>query len=104
MYSYVFDELGTLEPAYLMQIEENTMLLIGALRKIPAALQDKLKYELEKMEADKAIVQKDEPTEWVNFYVIIENPNGARGICLDLRDLNIGLKRDDFQLPTWVEI
>ena len=46
-------DLVNLEPAYHMQIEENAMPVIHASRKIPAALRDKLKFELEKMEAIK---------------------------------------------------
>ena len=104
MYPEVFNGLGNLEPAYHMQIEENAMPVIHAPRKIPAALRDKLKFELEKMEANKVIAQVEEPTEWVNSLVVIEKPNGALRICLDPRDLNKVLKREHFQLPTWEEI
>ena len=36
--------------------------------------------------------------------MVIEKPNGALRICLHPRDLNKGLKREHFQLPTWEEI
>ena len=80
MYLGVFKGFGNLEPAYHMQIEENAMPVIHAPRKIPAALRDKLKLELEKMETDNVIAQVDEPTEWVNSLVVIEKPNGARDL------------------------
>ena len=88
MYPGVFNGLDNLEPAYHMQIEENSMPVIHAPRKITAALRDNLKFELEKMEANKVIAQVDEPTEWVNSLVVIEKPNGALRICLDPRDLH----------------
>ena len=49
MYPGVFNGLGNLEPVYPMQIEENAMPVIHAPRKIPAALRDKLKFELGKI-------------------------------------------------------
>ena len=104
MYPGVFNGLSNLELVYHMQIEENAMPVIHAPRKIPSALRDKLKFELEKMEANKVIALVDEPTKWVNSLVVIEKPNGALRICLDPRDLNEVIKRGPFQLPTWEEI
>ena len=99
MYPGVFNGLSNLELVYHMQIEENAMPVIHAPRKIPLALRDKLKFELEKMEASKVIALVDEPTKWVNSLVVIEKPNGALRICLDPRDLNEVIKRLPFQLP-----
>ena len=56
------------------------------------------------MEANKVIVQVDEPSEWVNSLVVIEKPKGALQICLGPRDLNKVLIREHFQLPTREEI
>ena len=35
------------------------------------------------MEKEGVIVEVEEPTEWVNFLVIVEKPNGDLRLCLD---------------------
>ena len=36
----------------------------------------------------------DEPMDWVNSMVIVENPNKKLRICLDPRNLNTAIKRE----------
>ena len=69
-------------------------------------LRNKLKEELNRMEADKVIIKVDEPTEWVHNSIIVEKPNGKLRICLDPRELNkyLYLKREHYQLPSWEDI
>ena len=52
-------------------------------RRIPHAIKDKLKKELDKMEESKIITRIMEPTDWVNSLVIVEKPNRKLRICLD---------------------
>ncbi len=73
-------------------------------RKIPAMLRSKLKEEIDRMEKEEVIVKVEEPTDWVHNPVIIEKPNGKLRVCLDPRELNKYLKREQYQLPTWEEI
>jgi hypothetical protein len=73
-------------------------------RKIPAMLRGKLKQELNRMEKEQVIVKVDKPTDWVHNPVIVEKPNGKLRVCLDPRELNKYLKREQYQLPTWEEI
>ena len=56
------------------------------------------------MEQLGAIEKVDQPTEWVNSIVIVEKPDGNLRICLDPKDLNRAVKREQFQLPTSTEI
>ena len=56
------------------------------------------------MEEEQVIVKVEEPTDWVHNPVIVEKPNGKLRVCLDPRELNKYLKREQYQLPTWEEI
>ena len=60
-------------------------------RRIPIAMRDKFKQELDAMEAQ-GIISKydghDTSPEWLNSFVIVKKPNGSLRICLDLTDLN----------------
>ena len=60
-----------------MQLEENSTPVIHAPRKIPVLLKSKLKIELDGMEAAGVIEKVEEPTEWVNSLVVIENQDGS---------------------------
>ena len=86
----MFTGLGKLDPPYKMQLKDDATPVIHAPRKVLASLRDKLKKELDQMEADGIIEKVDEPTEWVNSMVIVEKKTGELRICLDPKDLNKG--------------
>lgn len=73
-------------------------------RKIPIALREKLKTELRRMEKMKVIKRIEEPTQWVNPFVIVEKSNRKLRICLDPCDLNTAVMKEHYQLPTVDEI
>lgn len=56
------------------------------------------------MEKLGVIAKTEEPTDWVSSLHIIEKKNGQLRICLDPRDLNKAIKRENFKLPTREEI
>ena len=78
--------------------------MVEPCRKIPFAQHDKLKAELERMEAMGVITKIHEPTEWVNSFVPVTKPNGKLRVCLDPRHLNKAIKREHFKLPTRDEV
>ncbi|XP_056000463.1 uncharacterized protein K02A2.6-like [Ostrea edulis] len=73
-------------------------------RKIPLALKDKVKDELDRMEREGVIVKQREPTKWVNSMVTVTKPNGKIRICVDPRDLNRAILREHFPLKTVEEV
>ena len=77
LYPEVFTGLEGLEPLHHMQLGENSSPVIHAPRKIPVSLRSTLKKELDGMEAAGVIEKVEEPTEWVNSLVVIENPDGS---------------------------
>ena len=60
-------------------------------RRVPIALKDKFKQELDSMEVQGIISKydgRDVTPEWLNSFVIVKKPNGSLHICLDPTDLN----------------
>lgn len=53
--------------------------------KVPFALQKPLKAELDRMEILEVIEKIDEPTDWVNFLVIVEKKKGTFAWILEIR-------------------
>ena len=68
-------------------------------RRIPTALREKFKAELDRLEDLGVLDKVDEPTAWVSSVVIATKKSGAVRICIDPRPLNQGLKRETHQLP-----
>ena len=86
----LFKGLGKMEPKHHM--------------KIPTSLLEKIKEKLDNMEEAGMIRKIDDPTKWVNSMVVMEKPSRGLRVCLDPRDLNKAIKRENSQLPTFEEI
>jgi hypothetical protein len=69
------------------------------LRKVPLALQDQAKLQLDEMLRDGVIVRVTEPSEWVHPMQIAFKPDCRLRICMDPRYLNQFLERAIFQFP-----
>ena len=103
-YSDCFGEIGSLSKVHHLTIDGNFSPVIQAPRKVPFALREKLKDELNRMMRLGIIDKVDGPTDWVSNLVIVEKPNGKLRVCLDPRDLNQAIKRQHYQLPTAEDI
>lgn len=101
----VFQGIGKLAGEYNFSVKPDTAPVVHPPRRVPDALKDKLKKELDVMEANQIVVRVHEPTDWVNSLVVVEKP-GGRGlrICLDPRDLNNAIRREYYPIPTLDEI
>lgn len=103
-YSDVFQGLGLLKNKCHLKLLSDVSPTIDCPRKIPFALQNLLKEELDRMENMKVILKVEEPTEWVNSIVLVKKPNGKLRICLDPRNLNKAILRAHYFFPTIDEI
>lgn len=65
------------------QLKENAQPVVHAARRVPLALRDSLKKELERMTALCVIRKIEEPTDWVNSMVCAKKKNGELRICID---------------------
>ena len=92
-------DLGTLPGTVHLQVAENAKPSITPPRRVPTALREKCKDELNQLENLGVLAKVDEPTAWVSSVVIATNKSGALRICIDPRPLNQALKRETYQLP-----
>ena len=102
-YADSFKGLGCLTGEYKIKLDPSVPPVVHAPRKVPVALHDCVKEELQRMENDGVIKKQEEPTDWVNSMVIVETPKELR-ICLDPRDLNKAIKREHFPMKTIEEV
>ena len=103
-YKDVFDGLGCIPGEHSIVTDETVSPVVHPCRKVPFALQQDLKEELERMESAQVIQKISEPTNWVNSLVVVKKKTGKLRVCLDPRDLNRAIKRQHFKLPTREEI
>ena len=98
-YKHLFEGMGDIGEAKI-QLKDDANPVIDAPRRVPLALRDRLKKELERMEKQEVIEKVTEPTDWVNSLVVVEKPNGKLRICLDPRNLNKAVRRPHYTMPT----
>ena len=102
-YPDVFKGLGCLPEKHNIKIDLTVTPVIHPPRRVPIALKDKVKQELDRMEREGVVVRQTDPTPWVNSMVTVVKPNKVR-ICIDPRDLNTAIKREHFPMKTIEEI
>ena len=91
-YSHLFTGIGRFKckPVHITT-RQNGVPVQKPPRKVPLAMKEKFKKELDSMEAQGIISKfdgRDMSPEWLNSFIIVKKPNGSLRICLDLTDLN----------------
>ena len=102
-YPDLFSGLGCLPGEHTIKIDPAVSPVVHPPRKVPVAIKEKVKKELDRMESARVIVRQTEPTDWVSSMVTVIKPNKVR-ICLDPRDLNLAIKREHYPMKTIEEI
>ncbi|KAL9978780.1 hypothetical protein ACROYT_G016336 [Oculina patagonica] len=93
-------DLGNLPVVYKMRLDPNATPVVRPSRRIPLAMEESVKKELDRMVKIRAIVPVSEPTEWVSQMVAAKKKDGSIRICIDPRDLNKALKRPHHPMRT----
>ncbi|XP_053400458.1 uncharacterized protein K02A2.6-like [Mercenaria mercenaria] len=88
-YSQVFKGIGSIPGQCSIYLKH----VVHPPRRIPVALRDKCKKELDKMEKLGVITKVSEPTEWVYSMVTVQKKSGDLRIVLDPGDLNRNIQR-----------
>lgn len=100
----VFCGLGKLGNfTYHMKLKSPARGVVRPARKVPLALQEKVKAELDKMKSDGVIREVTDPTEWCSPMVTVVKKDKVR-ICMDPTDLNKALLREEYPMPTIEEV
>ncbi|XP_064469795.1 uncharacterized protein LOC135384527 [Ornithodoros turicata] len=95
--SDVFEGTGRLPGEHHIMLHANADPSISPARKIPIALEDQFKRELQRMLDQKVIAKVTEPTDWCSPIVIITKADGTLRLCMDPRSLNKAIKRTAYQ-------
>lgn len=103
-YSDVFSGIGLFPGEIKIHIDQNAVPVVHPPRRVPFAIRDKLKSELERMEQADIIAKVTEPTKWVNSLVVVEKRSGKLRICLDPQDLNKAILRPHYPMHTLDDI
>ena len=98
------DTTGEMDGEYHIKLDETVMPVQHAPRKIPVAIREKVREKLEELEKEGIIQRVTEPTPWISSMVEVVKPNGKIRICLDPRDLNKAVQRENYHLPTVEDI
>lgn len=100
LYPNQFDRIGEFKSEHKLVIDPNVPARINPPRKIPIALRDTIKAELDNMCQQNVIRKIEEPTDWVNSLTYVTKQNGTVRICLDPKHLNKALLRPHHTTPT----
>ena len=102
-YEEVFNGFGGLDGYVSIQLKDDAVPVVHSPRRVPYAIKDKVKEELDRMVQLEVIEKVNEPTDWVNSIVVAEKPNGKLRLCLDPKDLNKAIKRPHYSMKTLEE-
>lgn len=105
-YSDLFsDELGKLPVTYSMTLDPDVKPVVRPAHRIPVAMKDRVKAELDKMQELGVIIPVSEPTDWVSSMVATSKKDKQEiRICINPRDLNTALKRPHHPMRTVEEV
>lgn len=82
------EEVGQLDGEYHIKIDPAVSPVQHPPRRVPVAVCEKLKSELEGMTAQNVIAPVTTPTPWVSSLVVVPKKDGKLRLCLDPKDLN----------------
>ena len=94
----LFQGIGLLPGTCSLHLKDDAVPVVCPARKVPFGLQDKLKAELESMEAKQIICKVTEPSSWVHSLVCVEKANGKLRVCLDPKALNDNIQRPHYPM------
>lgn len=96
----LFEGLGEFPGMNSIILKPNSIPTLHYKKRIPLALHDRVKDELNRMVEQNVISSVDYPTDWVSNMQVVEKPNGRLRICLDPKPLNKCIKREHYLIPT----
>ena len=107
LYPNLFDGLGTIKNAVVhLDVKPDAVSIVCSPIRVPDALRDSLKVELDRMESMKVIRKLDinEATDWVHAFILVVKPNGKLCACLDPHTLNAVLQHNIHNAQRFIDI
>ena len=107
LYPDLFDGVGTIKNTVVhLDVKPDAVPIVCSPRRVPDALRDSLKEELDRMESMKVIRKLDinEASDWVHALVLVVKPNGKLRVCLHPHTLNAVLRHNIHNAQRFVDI
>ena len=98
-YSDVFSGEGKLEQKLHLSLDKSVPPVALPVRKVPIAVKEPLKKEIDRLVSQGILEPVDTPTDWVSSMVVVVKSNGKIRLCIDPKPLNQALKRNHYPLP-----
>ncbi|XP_078503492.1 fibrocystin [Lissotriton helveticus] len=93
------EELGCLKNyCHKIKLKENAKPVVAKVRKLPIAIQEEVRTELERL-CKAGVIEPVEAMEWLPPIVAAKKKDGSVRLCIDLRALNKEVVVDRFPLP-----
>ena len=99
-YEDLFKGEGKLAGLLHLEVDKTARPVQLATRRVPVALKDQLKHEIDRLTDLQIIIKVDSPTAWISASVVTTKKNGKIRLCIDPKPLNSALKRNVYPLPT----
>ena len=100
-YSDIFKGVGTLPGGpYHIRLKEQYKPVQHPPRSVPVVMQSAYKAELNRLVKEGIITEVKEHTEWINSIVPVMKSNGSLRLCLDPKDLNKAIERNQWYSRT----
>ena len=104
LYPNSFDRIGDMYSEYDIKIDPQVPPVQHRRCKVPIEHKAEIEKELNEMVHQDIIAKQTEPTPWVSSLTYPKKPNGKLRICLDPKDLNKAIIRENHKTPTLEEI
>ena len=103
-YPLTFDRIGNFKGKYHIHVDKDVQPKQHSRREVPLEKREAIEKELKEMVRLGIITPQEEPTPWVSSLTYPTKANGKLRICLDPKDLNRAILRENHKAPTMTEI
>ena len=104
-YADVFKGVGTLPGSpYQIKLRNSYKTVQHLLRSVPFGMQSAYKAKLDRLVKEDIITEVHEHTDWINSIVPVMKEDGSITLCLDPKDLNKAIKRNQWYARTLDDI
>ena len=95
----LFSGTGCLSGEHKITLKPDAVPVIQPMRRVPHSRLKPLKKLLDAQVDAGFISPVDEPTAWVNQFVMVEKKNGNYRLCIDPKNLNDAIMREHYPIP-----
>ena len=99
-----FDCIGDMQCKYDIKTDPTVLPVQHGRRKVPIEYKEEIEKELVEIVWQRIITKQTEPIPWVSSLTYPKKANGKLRICLDPKDLNKAIIRENHKAPTLKEI